>query len=331
MAVTDGIMSAVIGALTGAGINRQRKRQREKEDRLERIAEEDRQREIQNDRRRMEMEEALAKLRLFSTPGVRPAAATPAAAPQPEPQLPPGMDPMDPAGPSAFDAPPPPPAPAAPTGAQRIKTPFGEVDFTPPPSDREVEEKKEKDERTRLEAGRKSAWEELKRLHPTRYRTFVPEFDYNAELADVLGDQRTGDRQAADDARRRREVADERAREQKINRARTRAANMLRSGAPVEQVVAALDTYPDIRGAIGNDEVVEIAKQINSTKGDPRTAERRQAFEKKLGSPTTQLEQDILDALADGDTKQDIITQLTNARATASTIASAERYMRALR
>lgn len=56
---------------------------------------------------------------------------------------------------------------------------------------------------------------------------------------------------------------------------------------------------------------------------DPRWEERRRGWEKEIGSPTNQLQQDILDALADGDEPSDVVTQLPKSQRT-----EGERYLR---
>jgi hypothetical protein len=145
---------------------------------------------------------------------------------------------------------------------------------------------------------------------------YIPGYDYSSEVAagheaeirdrfDARGDYRRAaiDRQAED-----REIA----RKRRRTAAQQRASRMLATGAPAAQVAAAIDTYPEMRGELTFEDVAALENKGSSSSADkdPAFEERRKAWSSQLGAPRTELEQAIIDELATGRTKQDILDEL---------------------
>ena len=90
----------------------------------------------------------------------------------------------------------------------------------------------------------------------------------------------------------------------------------------------ALDYEKQLIHARGDEDArVAAIREANERRRHPpkdeRWEERRSGWEKELGSPTNQLQQDLLDALADGDEPSDVMEQLPKSQRT-----EGERYLR---
>ncbi|MGH7476571.1 MAG: hypothetical protein ACRELD_09805 [Longimicrobiales bacterium] len=315
MSLTSGLLALVSGGLQGQQEGAERARRAEQE-------EAERKRREEQD----EIQRLLAQLQILQTPGVSmpgteipaPLEAPPggiglagrpdAAAPQESGGVPTDITQLarhavETGNAVASGATAEQPAPA------ELPNPFGgpPIRYTPQPSTYELDAR----EQERMESQQHAAWEELTRRSPDAYPHFVPGFDFAAELRDVLQSRRTEAADAARFNRGRAADATDRAREQRVQRARTRLVNMLAAGTTLERALAALDTDPELRGLVGFDEAKSLAREAAKPQlQDVKWEERRSGWEQKLGAPRTQLEQDILDALADGENKEEILDEL---------------------
>jgi hypothetical protein len=320
-----GLLDIARGAMQGTLANRDAARKQKELDR-----------QIAREQRQDELEEVLTKLKLFSTPGI---VAQPQLSPSDfttDPAAPPPTPARGPAAaadmlarsPAAGDVAP----QAPPRGRVSVGRVFGQ-DISFDPEAAAAPDPQDAAKEKRQAATRKAAYEELKRRDPKAYPIFVDGYEYENELASVLQDERTGRRQANDDARAgaRQDANDaqERARRQRRAMAETRATNMLAAGAPVSQVLAALNTFPDIKGELTFDDVKRLHSDVGQTK-DPAREERRKGIEKKVGTPKTELEQDLLEELADGRKKIEILNELRTNGASEEVMKQARRYMTAV-
>lgn len=185
----------------------------------------------------------------------------------------------------------------------------------------------------RKEAGtaarQREAWEALHDADPKLFPVYVEGFDYLGQMADFATDVRASRRAAAAEARTNAREDRREDRERRRQQAETRAVTMLQAGAPAQQVHAALETFPELQGELLFEDVQRLAKAVGSTrKPDARAKERRDAFEKRLGAPTTALQQDILDALAEGETPEEIVAGLTASGAAPKFVEDAKKYLR---
>src|SRR5690606_6646326 len=145
-------------------------------------------------------------------------------------------------------------------------------------------------------------------------------------------------RRAAQDQAQRDPLARERflaQEERKRNQALTRITNMLAAGADRQQVAQAMATDPDLAGYWNYDDIIAIERRIQrelqEAEEDPAVIERRRALSQLLGAPTTELQQQILDALAAGATKEQILNDMRAHGVPDTVIAQARRYMLPIR
>jgi len=145
-------------------------------------------------------------------------------------------------------------------------------------------------------------------------------------------------RRAAQDQAQRDPLARERflaQEERKRNQALTRITNMLAAGADRQQVAQAMATDPDLAGYWNYDDIIAIERRINrelqEAEEDPAFIERRRALSQLLGAPTTELQQQILDALAAGATKDQILSDMRAQGVPDTVIEQARRYMLPIR
>lgn len=275
--------------------------------------------------------------------GAPPGLAGPSAPPAPPPALPaPGGDRigLGEAGPMGVprSAMPEPAADPTPTARELLRTRLGDRDvairFDPNRTSAALEREQAERERQEAEEIQRDAWQRLNSQDPEAYPEFVRGFDYLDEVSAMHQDRRG----AAVDARRdqsaraeqqRRDRREQEAREEERmrTRAETRAVNMMMAGASASEVYAALDSYPDVRGLLAFDDVKALERQIEGAGTDPRMKERRDALERRIGPPATQLQQDVLDALAEGETPEGIVEGLTRAGAPPERIREAQHYM----
>jgi len=145
-------------------------------------------------------------------------------------------------------------------------------------------------------------------------------------------------RRAAQDQAQRDPLARERflaQEERKRNQALTRIANMLAAGADRQQVAQAMATDPELAGYWNFDDIIAIERRIQrelqEAEEDPAFTERRRALAQLLGAPTTELQQQILDALAAGATKEQILSDMRAHGVPDTVIEQARRYMLPIR
>lgn len=253
------------------------------------------------------------------------------------------------------------PPPAAPAGPRivdlaRLATGGSDVDLGFDPSQSETalamdertrrhaleDQKRQRDDEAH--AGQQNAYELLHRQAPHDYPAFVPGFDYAAEVRSFADDVRTGRRDAASDARREGYQDRRDARERLRNEAESAAFAAMQGGSSPEAAIAEVNKDPRYRGRVTLTRAVTLAREarLASPRGrgtatnDPRWKERRDGFEKKLGTPTTDLQQTILDELANGTDPESVLEQLgadARGRVVAAdgdpqNIAEAYRYLR---
>ena len=204
-------------------------------------------------------------------------------------------------------------------------------------------------ERTKAETQRtqRAIYAQLHAAHPEAYPHYVEGYDYGNEYRGVQADARLGARQQAGELavaqrmesaaeRRVREEREKEARDQAVKRAETRVANMLQAGTSRDQVALVMEkAFPDL--PISYDDIVKIDRQVQSARhgrGAPAAPdakavkERRSAIEKQIGAgPTTTAQQDALDLLARGYTKQQILGALKGTPA----LTDVTRYLSLLR
>src|SRR5690606_25154545 len=149
------------------------------------------------------------------------------------------------------------------------------------------------------------------------------------QILDVFEARRAAQDQAErDPLARERFIAGE---ERKRNQALTRITNMLAAGADRQQVAQAMATDPDLAGYWNYDDIIaseqRLQRELQEAQADPAFEERRRALVQQLGAPTTELQQDILDALASGRTKMQILDDMRKQGVPQEIIRQAERYM----
>lgn len=151
-------------------------------------------------------------------------------------------------------------------------------------------------------------------------------------LLAVTEERRARERAAQDPLLRERFIAGE---ERKRNQALTRIMNMLAAGADRQQIAQAMSTYRDLAGYWSPDDIVAIERRIQrefqDAEEDPMFIERRRALSQQLGAPMTELQQQILDALAAGATKEQILSDMRAQGVPDTVIEQARRYMRPIR
>lgn len=150
-------------------------------------------------------------------------------------------------------------------------------------------------------------------------------------LLAVAGERRVRERAEQDPLARERFIAGE---ERKRNQALTRITNMLAAGADPVQVNQAMSTYEDLTGYWSPDDIMAIRRRLESQatdQEDPAFIERRRALSQQLGAPTTELQQAILDALAAGATKDQILRDMRAQGVPDTVIEQARRYMLPIR
>lgn len=152
------------------------------------------------------------------------------------------------------------------------------------------------------------------------------------QILDVIEARRAAQDQAErDPLARERFIAGE---ERKRNQALTRITNMLAAGADPVQVNQAMSTYEDLTGYWSPDDIMAIRRRLESQatdQEDPAFIERRRALSQQLGAPTTELQQAILDALAAGATKDQILSDMRAQGVPDTVIEQARRYMLPIR
>ena len=153
------------------------------------------------------------------------------------------------------------------------------------------------------------------------------------QILDVFEARRAAQDQAErDPLARERFIAGE---ERKRNQALTRITNMLAAGADRQQVAQAMATDPELAGYWNFDDIVAIERRIQrelqEAEADPAFEERRRALVQQLGAPTTELQQAILDALAGGATKDQILSDMRAQGVPDTVIEQARRYMLPIR
>lgn len=150
-------------------------------------------------------------------------------------------------------------------------------------------------------------------------------------LLAVAEERRARERAEQDPLARERFIAGE---ERKRNQALTRITNMLAAGADPVQVNQAMSTYEDLTGYWSPDDIMAIRRRLESQatdQEDPAFIERRRALVQQLGAPTTELQQEILDALAGGATKDQILSDMRAQGVPDTVIEQARRYMLPIR
>lgn len=92
--------------------------------------------------------------------------------------------------------------------------------------------------------------------------------------------------------------------------AKTRIENMLAAGAPVDQVTTAMGVYKELAGAWTPDDVVAASRSTAAQRPDPQK-DRRSAVRSTLGkTPVTALEQEIENALINGQSPSQILSEI---------------------
>lgn len=151
-------------------------------------------------------------------------------------------------------------------------------------------------------------------------------------LLAVAGERRVRERAEQDPLARERFIAGE---ERKRNQALTRITNMLAAGADRQQVAQAMATDPELAGYWNFDDIVAIERrsqrELQEAEADPAFTERRRALAQLQGAPTNELQQQILDALAAGATKDQILSDMRAQGVPDTVIEQARRYMRPIR
>lgn len=175
-----------------------------------------------------------------------------------------------------------------------------------------------------------AAFDALHRADPDAYPDHIEGFDYVNEVDEFAADVRAGRRApspgASGDATR---LALERRRRQ----AETITARLaLQPGLDEDQIVAYVTGDADVGDAISGRDVLKIVREARGATEptDESRDERRRSLVQELGRPTNELQQEIIDALADGETPDEILEALADVNAGDETIAAARRYMRKL-
>ena len=252
----------------------------------------------------------------------------------------PGLDeePVAPAAPAPA-APLPPRVPAAPAGAPpmpHVDAALGGAGAAPAPGadagldlgQVDVGGRKygirAKSKAHRSEATNRAAFEALHRADPEAYPEYIegmPDGYYAEELSDYAQGVRAG---RIEDKRARREGTAARAREAveaRRDAARDQVFSLAQGGKSFEQIVAALAQDHELRGILTRSEIrreMQSAGQINAP--DREKGQRMTALKTQLGkppNPTTgaqaidaELQQDIIEALADGHSAEEVLEAL---------------------
>jgi hypothetical protein len=177
--------------------------------------------------------------------------------------------------------------------------------------------------RARGEATNRAAYDALHRADPEAYPEYIagmPEGYYAEELSDYAQGVRAGriaDRRAAHEGRA---AASRQAVEARRDAARDRVFSLAQEGKTFEDVVAAMAQDHELRGVLTRSEIrreMQSAGQINAP--DREKAQRMSALKTQLGKPplppqgaaaiSAEEQQEIIEALADGDLSADEIVQ----------------------
>lgn len=178
--------------------------------------------------------------------------------------------------------------------------------------------------RSRAETNNRAAYEALHHADPEAYPAFIenmPEGYYAEELSDYAQGVRAG---RIEDKRARREgrAADARAAaERRRDAARDEAFRLFQSGKSFEEVVSSLASDHELRGVLTRTEIrreQQSAGSINAP--DREKAVRLGTLKTQLGKPPTpiqgaaaidvDLQRDVLEALADGHTAEEVMEAL---------------------
>lgn len=107
----------------------------------------------------------------------------------------------------------------------------------------------------------------------------------------------------------------------------TRIENMLESGAPREQVAEVMTkNFGDLAGVWSADDLTEIETKVRDSR---RRSPETQAIVRQLGTqPATDLDWDIVEALREGESPDEILAGMAEAGVPAPTIEQADRFLR---
>lgn len=183
--------------------------------------------------------------------------------------------------------------------------------------------------RARAEQNNRAAYEALHEADPEAYPTFIenmPEGYYSKELSDYASGVRAG---RIEDKRARREGRAQAARdaaERRRDAARDEAFRLFQEGKSFEDVVSALSGDHELRGVLTRSEIrreQQNAGAINAP--DREKAARMSTLRTQLGKPPqptagaepidAELQRDVIEALADGHTSDEILEALGNSAA----------------
>jgi hypothetical protein len=176
----------------------------------------------------------------------------------------------------------------------------------------------------RAEAANRAAFEALHRADAEAYPEYIqgmPEGYYAEELSDYAQGVRAG---RIEDKRARREGTAARERqavEARRDAARDQVFSLAQGGKSFEEIVAALAQDHELRGVLTRSEVrreMQSAGQINAP--DREKGQRMTVLKTQLGKPPTpasgagaidaELQQDIIEALADGHSAEEVLEAL---------------------
>jgi hypothetical protein len=176
----------------------------------------------------------------------------------------------------------------------------------------------------RAEAANRAAFEALHRADAEAYPEYIegmPEGYYAEELSDYAQGVRAG---RIEDKRARREgqaARERQAVEARRDAARDQVFSLAQGGKSFEEIVAALSQDHELRGVLTRSEVrreMQSAGQINAP--DREKGQRMGVLKTQLGKPPTpasgagaidaELQQDIIEALADGHTAEEVLDAL---------------------
>lgn len=178
--------------------------------------------------------------------------------------------------------------------------------------------------RARQEAKNRAAFEALHEADPEAYPAYIDGANYAAEMADYAAGIRAG---RIEDKRARREgraAASRTAADRRRDGARDMAFRLFQEGRSFDEVVSALSEDHEYRGVLTRSEIRREQQNAGAVDYPGRQKQERIArLRVQLGKPPTplgtdapvdaQLQQDVIEALADGSTADEVLEALGNA------------------